>query len=68
MAAIPANQRLWAMLQFQARHKFRVYPSPAASHWVHQEYVQRGGRFVESVHHLSKADRKIHRLKTQKDD
>jgi hypothetical protein len=46
---VPQNRRLWDMLVSQARHRFRVYPSPAASHWVHKEYVQRGGRFVSSV-------------------
>lgn len=56
MAAIPANQKLWRMLTQQARAKFRVYPSPAASHWVHQQYVQKGGRFVESTKRLSRQD------------
>jgi hypothetical protein len=48
MAAIPANEKLWNMCIAQAKAKFRVYPSPAASHWVHAHYVQLGGRFVES--------------------
>lgn len=48
MASIPANQKLWSMLIARARAKFRVFPSPAASHWVHSQYVQLGGRFVES--------------------
>jgi hypothetical protein len=30
----------------QARAKFAKYPSPAASHWVHQEYIRHGGQFV----------------------
>lgn len=66
MAAIPANQKLWRMLTQQARAKFRVYPSPAASHWVHQQYVQKGGRFVESSKHLSRQDREEHRKGDQK--
>lgn len=49
MSAVPANPKLWKMLTMQARAKFRVYPSPAASHWVHKEYVQKGGRFVAST-------------------
>lgn len=61
MSAIPANQKLWRMLTQQARSKFRVYPSPAASHWVHQQYVQHGGRFVESTKELAKKDREEHR-------
>lgn len=42
----PANPRLWALIVTQARGKFRVYPSPAAAHWVHSEYVRKGGRFL----------------------
>jgi hypothetical protein len=36
------------MVIVRARAKFRTYPSPAASHWVHQQYVQQGGQFVDS--------------------
>jgi myosin-crossreactive antigen len=43
---IPANQRLWDMLVVQAKQRFNTYPSQAASHWIHEEYVKRGGRFV----------------------
>ena len=32
----------------QAKAKFRVYPSPAAAHWVHSHYAQVGGQFVTS--------------------
>jgi hypothetical protein len=32
----------------QAKAKFRVYPSPAAAHWVHSHYSQVGGKFVTS--------------------
>jgi hypothetical protein len=45
---IPSNQRLWDLLIARAKHRFNVYPSPAASHWVHQEYVNAGGQFVKS--------------------
>jgi hypothetical protein len=45
---VPQNTRLWAMLQVQARQKFREYPSLPASKWIHSEYVKRGGVFVES--------------------
>jgi hypothetical protein len=37
------------MLTLRARSKFRTYPSPAASHWVHEQYVQAGGQFSDSV-------------------
>ncbi len=35
------------MLVAQARAKFAKYPSPAASHWVHEHYLKSGGRFTE---------------------
>lgn len=54
---IPANQRLWDLLIQRAKHRFNVYPSPAASHWVHQEYVNAGGQFVKSHKDLKKSDR-----------
>ena len=45
---LPANPKLWNMYVAQAKAKFRVYPSPAAAHWVHSHYVQVGGQFVDS--------------------
>lgn len=48
MAEKPANAKLWTLVTQQAKAKFRVYPSPAAAHWVHQEYVKKGGRFVDT--------------------
>ena len=53
MSQIPANTKLWNMLIAQAKTKFRVWPSAAASAWVHQHYVNMGGRFVESVKALN---------------
>lgn len=44
----PKNPRLWEMLVNQAKRKFPKYPSLPASKWIHQEYVKRGGTFVES--------------------
>lgn len=49
MSQIPANIKMWNMLIAQAKTKFRVWPSAAASAWVHQHYVNMGGRFVEST-------------------
>jgi hypothetical protein len=43
----PANPKLWNMYVAQAKAKFRVYPSPAAAHWVHAHYAQVGGKFVD---------------------
>ena len=48
MADVPTNQRLWDSLVVQAKAKFKTWPSIPASKWVHSQYVQRGGRFVDS--------------------
>jgi hypothetical protein len=45
---LPANPKLWNMYVAQAKSRFRVYPSPAAAHWVHGHYAQSGGKFVDS--------------------
>lgn len=49
MAEKPTNEKLWTMVVFQAKHKYRTYPSPGASHWVHQRYVELGGKFEDSA-------------------
>jgi hypothetical protein len=36
------------MIIVQARARFATYPSPGASHWVHEEYIKHGGQFVET--------------------
>ena len=56
------------MLIAQAKTRFRVYPSPAASHWVHKEYLEQGGRFVESTHQLSRNDKHEHDKKQHDKD
>lgn len=48
MAEIPANQKLYAMVVTQAKAKYRIYPSPGASHWVHRRYLEMGGKFIAS--------------------
>lgn len=48
MSQKPANEKLWAMVIAQARAKYSTYPNPAASHWVHEKYVQSGGKFIDS--------------------
>jgi hypothetical protein len=48
MAEVPQNQRLYAMVVMQAKAKYRVYPSPGASHWVHKRYLELGGKFIDS--------------------
>lgn len=49
MADVPVNEKLYAMVVFQAKAKYRIYPSPGASHWVHQRYIELGGKFVDSA-------------------
>jgi hypothetical protein len=36
------------MVVAQAKAKYSSYPNPAASHWVHERYVQSGGKFIDS--------------------
>jgi len=43
----PTNMKLWNMIIARAKAKYATYPNPAASHWVHEEYVRYGGKFVE---------------------
>ena len=47
MAQQPSNPKLWQMIITQARARFATYPSPAASHWVHDQYVKSGGKFYD---------------------
>jgi hypothetical protein len=54
MASKPANPKLWAMIVAQAKAKYSNYPNPGASHWVHEQYVKHGGRFIVTT----AADRK----------
>jgi hypothetical protein len=48
MADVPVNEKLYAMVVSQAKAKYRIYPSPGASHWVHRRYLELGGRFIDS--------------------
>jgi hypothetical protein len=48
MAETPQNQRLYAMVVMQAKAKYRVYPSPGASHWVHKRYLELGGKYIDT--------------------
>jgi hypothetical protein len=45
---VPTNPRLYNMIVFQAKLKYQKYPSPGASHWVHEEYIKKGGQFAEA--------------------
>ncbi len=48
MADVPTNEKLYAMVVMQAKAKYRIYPSPGASHWVHKRYLELGGKFEDS--------------------
>lgn len=47
-AGSPAAPRLWQAIVLQARARFPKYPSPAASAWVHKQYVLHGGQFIQA--------------------
>jgi hypothetical protein len=49
VASKPANEKLYAMIVAQAKAKYSNYPNPGASHWVHERYIQSGGRFIDST-------------------
>jgi hypothetical protein len=34
------------MIIMQAKARFSKYPSPGASHWVHDQYIKHGGQFA----------------------
>ena len=48
MAEVPTNQKLYAMVVTQAKAKYRIYPSPGASHWVRRRYLELGGKFEDT--------------------
>ena len=48
MASKPANIKLYQMIVAQAKAKYSNYPNPGASHWVHERYIQSGGKFIET--------------------
>lgn len=48
MAEVPANEKLYAMVVTQAKQRYRIYPSPGASHWVHRRYLELGGQMIDS--------------------
>lgn len=58
MAGIPANTKMWDMLVAQAKTKTTKWPNPSSSNWVHTQYTQLGGKFVESVDQLSRKERR----------
>jgi hypothetical protein len=57
VAQVPANPKLYAMIVAQAKAKYASYPSPGASHWVHSQYINHGGQFVEGSTETAKKKR-----------
>jgi hypothetical protein len=53
---IPVNTSLWNMVITQAKARFATYPSPGASHWVHAEYIRKGGQFKEVSEETRRTD------------
>jgi len=49
VASKPANEKLYAMIVAQAKAKYSNYPNPGASHWVHERYIQSGGKFIDTT-------------------
>ena len=56
MASKPANEKLYAMIVAQAKAKYSNYPNPGASHWVHERYIQSGGKFIDSTEATRRKD------------
>lgn len=54
MSEVPTNEKLWSMVVFQAKTKYHPYPSPGASAWVHQHYIELGGKFEERNQHTQR--------------
>jgi hypothetical protein len=77
MAEVPTNEKLYAMVVTQAKAKYRIYPSPGASHWVHRRYLEMGGKFIDSeklaeqkrmIQHYREAKAKLREKKGESDD
>jgi hypothetical protein len=62
----PANLRLWNMIILQAKMRFQKYPSPGASHWVHEQYIKHGGQFVTVNEHTRKQKLAIKRYQKRR--
>jgi methionine synthase I (cobalamin-dependent) len=56
MASKPANEKLYLMIVAQAKAKYSNYPNPGASHWVHERYIQSGGKFIETTDQTRKLE------------
>jgi hypothetical protein len=74
MAEVPTNEKLYAMVVTQAKTKYRIYPSPGASHWVHKRYLELGGKFEDSEkvaerkRMLAKYAERLHEMHDKHDD
>lgn len=43
--SVPVNKKLWEKVQYEAKKKFRVFPSAYANLWASKEYKSRGGKW-----------------------
>lgn len=67
MSDVAQNQRLYAMVVMQAKAKYRIYPSPGASHWVHKRYLELGGKYLDSEVEERKKEIIRHMLQMKRD-
>jgi hypothetical protein len=63
---VPTNEKLYAMVVFQAKAKYRIYPSPGASAWVHRRYVELGGQFEDASDRAYKEKLRQHAIEAAK--
>lgn len=67
MADVPVNEKLYAMVVMQAKAKYRIYPSPGASHWVHRRYMELGGKFEDTAEKAKRDDMMRRYIEARKD-
>jgi hypothetical protein len=48
MTSIPINKQLYSRVKFQAKKKFKVWPSAYASGWLVKKYKKLGGKYRKS--------------------
>ena len=46
MSNKPTNSKLYKHIKYEAKKKFKVYPSIYANSWVVKEYKKRGGKYT----------------------
>ena len=56
--SVPINLKLYKKVVYEAKRKFKVWPSAYASGWVVHEYKRRGGRYSNS-NSIGKVDSRL---------